>query len=80
MEKLAFKMQQEEKLRWRYEWPLNRTSRWPIQNLLARKQQQVLKIWLRCTKNLNGEVKRSGRGLIDFQVGNEKGLIDLINY
>jgi hypothetical protein len=40
----------------------------------------VLKWWLRHAKNFNGEGKRSGRGLIDFQVGNEKGSIDLVNY
>jgi hypothetical protein len=30
MEKLAFKMQQEEKLHWRYEWPLKRTTKQPV--------------------------------------------------
>jgi hypothetical protein len=36
MEKLAFKMQQEEKVHWRYEWNLRRTTKWPSQKLLAR--------------------------------------------
>jgi hypothetical protein len=61
MERLAFKMQQEAKVRWRYEWPLKRTTKWHVQKLLARRQQQVLKRWLRYVKNLNGEGKRSGR-------------------
>jgi hypothetical protein len=39
----------------------------------------VLKRWLRHVENLSDEGKRSGRGLIDFQVGNEKGSVDLIN-
>jgi hypothetical protein len=38
-----------------------------------------VKRWLRYVENLNGEGKRSGRGLIDFQVGNEKGSVDLVN-
>jgi hypothetical protein len=36
MEELAFNMQQESKVHWRYEWPLKRKSIWPIQKLLAR--------------------------------------------
>jgi hypothetical protein len=35
---------------------------------------------LRYAKNLNGEGKRSGIGLIGFQVGNEKGSVDLVNF
>jgi hypothetical protein len=79
MEKLAFKMQQEAKVHWRYEWPLKRTTKWPVQKLLARGKQQVLKRWLRYAENLSDEGKRSGRGLIGFQVGNEKGSVDLVN-
>jgi hypothetical protein len=79
MEELAFKMQQESKVHWRYEWPLKRTTRWPVQKLLARRQQQMLKRWLRHAENLSHKGKRSGKSLIDFQVGNEKGSVDLIN-
>jgi hypothetical protein len=39
MEDLAFKMQQASKVHWRYEWPLKRTTRWPVQKLLTRRQQ-----------------------------------------
>jgi hypothetical protein len=39
----------------------------------------VLKRWLRHDENLSDEGKRSGRGLIDCQVGNEKRSIDLMN-
>jgi hypothetical protein len=46
MEKLALKMQQKEKVRWRYEWPLKRIAKWFVWNLLARRQQHVLKRWL----------------------------------
>jgi hypothetical protein len=79
MEMLAFKMQQEEKVCWRYEWPLKRTTKWPVRKLLARNQQQVLRRWLRHAENLSGEGKRSGRNLIGFQVGNVKGSVDLVN-
>jgi hypothetical protein len=51
-----------------------------VQRLLARRQQQVLKRWLRHVENLSDQGKRSGRGLVDFQVGNEKGSVDLINF
>jgi hypothetical protein len=40
----------------------------------------VLKIWLRYDENLSDEGKRSRRGPIGFQVGNEKGSVDLVNY
>jgi hypothetical protein len=80
MERLAFKMQQEAKVRWRYEWPLKRTTKWHVRKLLARGQQQVLKRWLRYAENLSDEGKRSGRGLVGFQVRNEKGSVDLVNF
>jgi hypothetical protein len=38
-----------------------------------------VKRWLRHAENLSHKGKRSGKGLIDFQVGNEKGSVDLIN-
>jgi hypothetical protein len=80
MEKLALKMQHEAKVCWRYEWPLKRKVEWHVQKLLARRQQHVLKRWLRHVENLSDEGKRSGRGLVDFQVGNEKRSVDLINF
>jgi hypothetical protein len=39
----------------------------------------MLRIWLRHVENLIDEGKRSGKGLISCQVGNEKGSVDLIN-
>jgi hypothetical protein len=39
MDKLAFKMQQESKVHWRYECPLNSTAIWLVQKLLAKRQQ-----------------------------------------
>jgi hypothetical protein len=79
MEKLAFKMQQEAKVRWRYEWPLKRTTKWKFHRLLVRGKQQRLKIWLRVDENLSHKGKRSGKDLVDFQVGNVKRSVDLVN-
>jgi hypothetical protein len=73
MEKIAFKMQQESKIHWRYEWHLKRKNIWPIQKLLARRRQNMLKRWPRHAENLSHKGKRSVKNLIDFQVGNEKG-------
>jgi hypothetical protein len=39
----------------------------------------VLKRWMRYDENLSDEGKRSGKGLIGFQVGNVKGLVDIVN-
>jgi hypothetical protein len=53
MEKMMLKMQQEHKEAWRYEWPLKEEARWPIQQLFSRRQQQVLRRWLRQVENLS---------------------------
>jgi hypothetical protein len=47
---------------------------------LAKRKQQILKRWLRHVENLGHKENRSRKILIDFQVGNEKGLVDLIDY
>ena len=53
MEQLTLKMQQEAKVHWRYEWPLNRKAKWHVEKLLARKQQQAVRRWLRYAENLS---------------------------
>ena len=53
MEQPTLKMQQETKVRWRYKWGLNKKEKWPVQKLLARKQQQELRKWLRYAKSLS---------------------------
>jgi hypothetical protein len=53
MEQLALRMQQEAKVHWRYECPLNRKEKWHVQKLLARKKQQELRRWLRELENLS---------------------------
>jgi hypothetical protein len=79
MENLAFNMQQEAKVCWRYEWHLKRTIKWLVRKLLARGKQKVLKMWLRYVESFNDEGKRYGRGHVGFQVGNERGSIYLVN-
>jgi hypothetical protein len=53
MEQLTLKMQQETKVHWRYKWGLNKKEKWPVQKLLARKQQQAVRRWLRYDEKLN---------------------------
>jgi hypothetical protein len=53
MERLALKMQQDAKVHWTYEWPLKRKVEWPVQKLMARRQQQMLRRWLRHAENLS---------------------------
>jgi hypothetical protein len=53
MEHIALNMQQETKVHWRYECPLDRKEKWPVQKLLARKKQQELRGWLRELENLS---------------------------
>jgi hypothetical protein len=59
---------------------LKRTTKWHVQKLLTRRQHQRLKRWLRHAENLSHKGKRSGKNLVGFQVGNEKGLMDLVTY
>jgi hypothetical protein len=80
MKKLTFNMQQESKVRWRYEWPLKRIARWLVQKLLSRRQQQMLKRWLRHAENLSYKGKRYSKSLIDFQVVDEQGSMDLVKF
>jgi hypothetical protein len=40
----------------------------------------MLRRWLRHAENLSHKGKRSGKNLVYCQVGNEKGLVDLIDY
>jgi hypothetical protein len=64
METLSFNMQQEEKMHSRYEWPLKRTTKWPVQKLLTRRKKNMLRRWLRHVENLSDKGRRSYRGLV----------------
>jgi hypothetical protein len=82
MEKLAFKMQQDAKVHWVYEWPMKKKVKWPVKKLLARGQQRLLRMWLRYVKSLRGEEEmvhicepEAGRNLSDDEEKrSEKGL------
>ena len=53
MEQMTLKMQQEIKVHWRYKWGLNKKEKWPVQKLLAKKQQKIVRRWLRYDENFN---------------------------
>jgi len=53
MEQPTLNMQQETKVRWRYKWGLNKKEKWPVRKLLARKQQQAMRRWMRYDEKLN---------------------------
>jgi hypothetical protein len=84
MEKLTLKMQQEAKACWTYEWPLKRKAKWPVQKLLARRKQQMLRKWLRHAENLSDTKEELvcicepevGKILSDEEGRSVKGLIN----
>jgi uncharacterized protein YaiL (DUF2058 family) len=86
LEQLALRMQQEEKVHWRYGCPLNRKEKWHVQRLWDRRQQQGLKRWLKHAKNLSDieeEVihicePKVGRHLTDEE--KMRSVKDLIHY
>jgi hypothetical protein len=53
MEELKMKMWQDKKLRWVCEWPMQKPKvKWPVKQLMARRQYRLLKRWLRYAENL----------------------------
>jgi hypothetical protein len=55
MEELELRMQQNTKSRWVYEWPMRKTKvKWPVKELMARRQRRLLRGWLRHAENLDG--------------------------
>jgi hypothetical protein len=68
-----------------YEWPLRRKAKWPVKKLLARRQQRLLRRWLRYVKSLRATEEmvhacepEAGRNLND----DEEQILskDLIDY
>jgi hypothetical protein len=53
MEVLALWQQQNGKLRWVYEWPMKKKVKWPVKELLSKRQKKTLKKWLRYAKSLS---------------------------
>jgi hypothetical protein len=75
MEKLALRMQQNAKSRWVYEWPMKTKEKWPVKELMARRQHRLLRGWLRHAENLNGPEEvvqvcepETGRNLSDVRM------------
>jgi len=55
MENISFKMQQDVKVHWLYEWPMKNKVKWLVNKLLARGQRQLLRMWPRYVERLRGE-------------------------
>jgi hypothetical protein len=58
MDELALEMQQNARSRWVYEWPMRMKEKWPVKELMARRQHRLLRRWLRHAENLNRPEER----------------------
>jgi hypothetical protein len=72
MEELALQMQQDGRSHWVYEWPMKTKVKWPVREMLARRQRRMLKMWLRHAEILRDEEEmvhvcepEAGRNLSD---------------
>jgi hypothetical protein len=55
IENLEFRMQRDKKPRWVYEWAMKKSKvKWPVKELMVRRQRRLLRGWLRYAENLNG--------------------------
>jgi hypothetical protein len=53
MEELELKMRKNKKSRWVHEWPMKEPKmKWPVRELMARRQRRLLRRWLRYVENL----------------------------
>jgi hypothetical protein len=84
MEELALWVQQNAKTHWVYEWPLRRKAKWLVKKLLARRQQRLLRRWLRYVKSLRAIEEmvhacepEAGRNISDYE--EERSRRDLID-
>jgi hypothetical protein len=58
MDELALEIQQKAKSRWVYEWPMRKAKvKWPVKELMVRRQCRLLRGWLRYAENLNDQKK-----------------------
>jgi hypothetical protein len=75
MEILSLQMQQDAISHWVYEWPMKRKVKWPVMELVAKRQQRLLKRCLRHANSLRDEQKEmvqvcepeTGRNLSDVE-------------
>jgi hypothetical protein len=87
MEELAPQMQQDARSRWVYEWPIRTKVKWPVKELVAKRQQRLLRGWMRRVEDLNEPEEEmvqacepeAGRNISDVEK-EERLLDDLINY
>jgi hypothetical protein len=83
MEDLSLWVQQNGKSRWVYEWLMKKKVKWPVKELLAKRQQRLLKKWLRYVEILSDTElvciyePEVGKTLSDEE---ERSISDLINY
>jgi hypothetical protein len=76
-------MQQDSKSQWVYEWPMKTKVKWPVKELLAQRQQKLLKEWLRYVEDLRDEEEvvhvcepKAGRNLSDDEERSSEDLRD----
>jgi hypothetical protein len=75
MEELEMKMRQNKKPRWVHEWPMKKPKvKWPVRELMVKRQQRLLRRWLRYAENLKATEEEmidhcwpeTGKGLDDW--------------
>jgi hypothetical protein len=55
LDEISIEMWQDKRSRWVYEWPMKKMKiKWPVKELMARKQCRLLRGWLRYAENLDG--------------------------
>jgi hypothetical protein len=74
IEKLELRMRQDRRRRWMRELPMKKAKeKWPVKELMVRRQRRLLKRWLRYAENLKATEEKmiyhcepeTGRGLDD---------------
>jgi hypothetical protein len=90
MEELEMRMRQDKKPRWVNEWPMKTPKvKWPVRELMVKRQQRLLKRWLRYAEDLRATEKEmicycwpeTGKSLDDWddeedEMRSSEGLID----
>jgi hypothetical protein len=55
LDEIAIEMRQDKRSRWVCEWPMRKAkAKWPVKELMARRQRGMLRGWLRYAENLDG--------------------------
>jgi hypothetical protein len=70
MEELEMKMRQNKKTRWVYEWPMKTPKvKWPVRELMVKRQQRLLRRWLRYAENLKPIEKEDMVQICELEIG-----------